>query len=40
MTFPDGQGNSKAAVVVGKILGGGTGRNWNTVLKLAAVCDK
>jgi uncharacterized protein (DUF1697 family) len=39
MTFPDGQGNSKAAIVVGKMLGPGTARNWNTVLKLAAVCD-
>jgi uncharacterized protein (DUF1697 family) len=38
MTFPDGQGNSKAAVVVGKMLGRGTGRNWNTVLKLATLC--
>jgi uncharacterized protein (DUF1697 family) len=40
MTFPDGQGNSKAAIVVGKMLGAGTGRNWNTVLKLAAICDR
>jgi len=39
MTFPDGQGNSKAAIVVGRMLGPGTGRNWNTVLKLAAICD-
>jgi len=39
MTFPDGQGNSKAAIVVGKMLGAGTARNWNTVLKLAAICD-
>lgn len=39
MTFPDGQGNSKAAIVVAKMLGPGTARNWNTVLKLAAVCD-
>jgi uncharacterized protein (DUF1697 family) len=39
MTFPDGQGNSKAALVVGRILGNGTARNWNTVLKLAALCD-
>jgi uncharacterized protein (DUF1697 family) len=37
MTFPDGMGNSKAAVVVGKTLGAGTARNWNTVLKLAAM---
>jgi|SRR5215471_12929652 len=40
MTFPDGQGNSKAAIVVGKMLGPGTARNWNTVLKLAALCDR
>lgn len=39
MTFPDGQGNSKAAIVVGKMLGPGTARNWNTALKLAALCD-
>jgi uncharacterized protein (DUF1697 family) len=39
MTFPDGQGNSKAAIVVGRMLGPGTARNWNTVLKLAAICD-
>jgi uncharacterized protein (DUF1697 family) len=36
MTFPDGIGNSKAAVIAGKMLGPGTARNWNTVLKLAA----
>ena|ERR1043166_8150571 len=40
MTFPDGQGNSKAAIVVGRVLGMGTARNWNTVLKLAAVCER
>lgn len=34
MTFPNGMGNSKAAVMVGKTLGAGTARNWNTVLKL------
>src|SRR5215831_14221606 len=39
MTFPDGFGNSKAAVLVGKAFGAGTARNWNTVLKLAALCD-
>jgi uncharacterized protein (DUF1697 family) len=39
MTFPDGQGNSKAAIVVGRMLGAGTARNWNTVLKLATLCD-
>jgi uncharacterized protein (DUF1697 family) len=38
MYYPDGQGNSKAGAVVGKILKvNGTGRNWNTVLKLAAL---
>lgn len=36
MTFPDGVGNSKAAILAGKMLGPGTARNWNTVLKLAA----
>jgi len=40
MTFPDGQGNSKAAIVVGRMLGMGTARNWNTVLKLAAACER
>ncbi len=38
MTFPDGQGNSRAAVIVGRMLGPGTARNWNTVLKLATIC--
>jgi uncharacterized protein (DUF1697 family) len=37
MTYPNGMGNSKAALVVGKTLGAGTARNWNTVLKLAAM---
>ena len=37
MTFPNGMGNSKAVAVVGKALGAGTARNWNTVLKLAAM---
>ena len=38
MYFPDGQGNSKAAIVVGRALKvHGTARNWNTVLKLAAL---
>jgi uncharacterized protein (DUF1697 family) len=36
MTFPDGIGNSKATAIAGKMLGPGTARNWNTVLKLAA----
>jgi uncharacterized protein (DUF1697 family) len=36
--WPDGQGRSKAGLVVGKILKvNGTARNWNTVLKLAAL---
>jgi len=40
MFYPNGQGNSKAAIVVGKALRvQGTGRNWNTVLKLAALAD-
>jgi uncharacterized protein (DUF1697 family) len=38
MYYPDGQANSKAGAVVGKILRvQGTARNWNTVLKLAAL---
>ena len=37
MTYPNGIGRSKAGVVVGKTLGAGTARNWNTVLKLAAM---
>jgi uncharacterized protein (DUF1697 family) len=38
MFYPDGVGTSKASAVVGKLLGAnGTGRNWNTVLKLAAL---
>ena len=36
MTCPDGIGNSKASILAGKILGAGTARNWNTVLKLGA----
>jgi uncharacterized protein (DUF1697 family) len=41
MTFPDGIGRSKAPLLVDRILGArGTARNWNTVLKLAAlVCE-
>jgi len=38
MVYPDGIGNSKAAVILGKKLPPGTARNWNTVLKLAALC--
>lgn len=38
MTFPDGIGRSKAPLLVDRILGArGTARNWNTVLKLAAL---
>ena len=36
MVFPDGMGPSKAAVLAGRMLPGGTARNWNTVLKLDA----
>jgi uncharacterized protein (DUF1697 family) len=40
MYYPNGQGTSKAGAVVGKILGAqGTARNWNTVLKLAALAQ-
>jgi uncharacterized protein (DUF1697 family) len=38
MTFPNGMGNSKAVVVIDrKLAARGTARNWNTVLKLAAL---
>jgi uncharacterized protein (DUF1697 family) len=38
MYWPDGQGRSKAGIAVGKALKvNGTARNWNTVLKLAAL---
>ena len=38
MYYPDGQGRSKAGIVVGRTLKvQGTARNWNTVLKLAAL---
>jgi uncharacterized protein (DUF1697 family) len=40
MYYPNGQGPSKAGLVVGKTLGvQGTARNWNTVLKLAALAQ-
>jgi uncharacterized protein (DUF1697 family) len=40
MLWPDGQGRSKAGIVVGRILKvHGTARNWNTVLKLAALAQ-
>ena len=38
MVYPDGVGNSKAAAILGRKLPPGTARNWNTVLKLAALC--
>jgi uncharacterized protein (DUF1697 family) len=39
MVYPDGMGNSKAAALVDrKLAARGTARNWNTVLKLAALC--
>jgi uncharacterized protein (DUF1697 family) len=39
MVFPDGVGNSKAnALLDRKLAAKGTARNWNTVLKLAALC--
>jgi uncharacterized protein (DUF1697 family) len=39
MVFPDGMGNSKAVPIIGRKLGvNGTARNWNTVLKLTALC--
>jgi uncharacterized protein (DUF1697 family) len=38
MTFPNGIGTSKAAMLVDKTLGArGTARNWNTVMKLTAL---
>jgi uncharacterized protein (DUF1697 family) len=38
MTFPNGMGTSKAPLLADRILGArGTGRNWNTVVKLAAM---
>ena len=38
MYYPNGQGNSKAAITVGRILKvNGTARNWNTILRLAAL---
>jgi uncharacterized protein (DUF1697 family) len=40
--YPDGQGNSKlTSALIEKHLGArGTARNWNTVLKLAALCEE
>lgn len=38
--FPDGQGRSKMAEKAQpRLIGVGTGRNWNTVLKIAALLD-
>ena len=38
MTFPEGIGNSKAALLIDKTLRAkGTARNWNTVRKIAAL---
>lgn len=38
MVFPEGMGNSKAAGLIDKKLAArGTARNWNTVMKLAAL---
>jgi uncharacterized protein (DUF1697 family) len=38
--FPDGTGNSKLLPMIDRKLGArGTGRNWNTVLKLSALCQ-
>jgi uncharacterized protein (DUF1697 family) len=39
--FPDGIGRSKLSVAaLEKAVGPGTGRNWNTTLKLLAMCDE
>jgi len=41
MYYPNGQGTSKAGIVVGKMLKvQGTARNWNTVLKLGALAGE
>jgi len=38
--YPDGQGRSRlTTAMIDKHLGRGTGRNWNTVLKLAALVN-
>ena len=40
MTFPEGIGNSKAALLIDKMLRAkGTARNWNTVTKIAKLMD-
>jgi uncharacterized protein (DUF1697 family) len=39
--YPDGQGRSKLTLtMIDKALGAGTGRNWNTVTKLAALISE
>jgi uncharacterized protein (DUF1697 family) len=41
MTYPEGMGNSKAALLVDKKLAArGTARNWNTVMKLSALAGR
>jgi uncharacterized protein (DUF1697 family) len=41
MYWPDGQGRSKAGIAVAKALKAqGTARNWNTILKLAALTQQ
>ena len=41
MVFPDGIGNSKTVGLIDrKLAARGTARNWNTVLKLAALADR
>jgi uncharacterized protein (DUF1697 family) len=37
VVFPDGIGTSKLPALVDRHLAAGTGRNWNTVLKLSAL---
>jgi uncharacterized protein (DUF1697 family) len=40
MFFPSGYGASKSRPLVDRKLPKGTTRNWNTVLKLAAICQR
>ena len=37
--LPDGIATSKLVVAIGRKLAGGTGRNWNTITKLAAMVE-
>jgi uncharacterized protein (DUF1697 family) len=37
VVFPDGIGTSKLPTLIDRRLAAGTGRNWNTVLKLSAL---